>query len=98
MTVLYGVLALIALQRLAELVYANRNTRRLLARGGVEIGERHYPLFILLHGGWLAAMVVLVPAATPPSWPLIGVLAVLQGLRIWVIAALGPYWTTRIIT
>ena len=23
---------------------------------------------------------------------------VLQGLRVWVLATLGPYWTTRIIT
>jgi methyltransferase len=31
-------------------------------------------------------------------WGLVAVFAVLQGLRVWVIATLGPYWTTRIIT
>lgn len=97
-TPLYIVLALVALQRLAELAWSARNTRRLLARGAVEIGRRHYPLFVLLHASWLIAIAVTVPADTAPSWPLLGVFIVLQGLRIWVVATLGPWWTTRIIT
>jgi methyltransferase len=28
----------------------------------------------------------------------LGVFAVLQGLRIWVLASLGPFWTTRVLT
>jgi methyltransferase len=92
------ILLLVALQRLCELVYAQRNTSRLLARGAVEIGRRHYPLFILLHGSWLLALFVLVPADAPIDWPLLAVFVVLQGLRIWVVATLGPYWTTRILT
>jgi methyltransferase len=94
----YWILALVALQRLAELVYAASNTRRLKARGAIEIGAAHYPLFILLHGGWLLSLAILVPPDTPPNWPLIGVFIVLQCLRVWVVATLGPYWTTRIIT
>ena len=98
MSVLWITLALVALQRLGELAYAAHNTRRLFARGAVEIGRRHYPLFILLHGGWLVALAASVPAATPPSWPLLGLFLLLQGGRIWVVATLGPYWTTRIIS
>lgn len=98
MTVLYWILLFVVVQRLAELVWAARNTRRLLARGAVEIGARHYPLFVLLHASWLIAIAVTVPAETPPSWPLLGVFALLQCLRMWVVATLGPYWTTRIIT
>jgi methyltransferase len=97
-SILWITLALVALQRLGELAYAARNTRRLLARGAVEIGRAHYPLFILLHGGWLVALAVLVPAAAPPSWPLLGLFLLLQAGRVWVVATLGPYWTTRIIT
>jgi methyltransferase len=92
------ILLLVALQRLGELVYAQRNTSRLLARGAVEIGRRHYPLFILLHGSWLLALFVLVPADAAIDWPLLAFFVVLQGLRIWVVATLGPYWTTRILT
>ena len=42
----------VALFRVAELILAQRNTKRLLANGGSEFGRRHYPLFVLLHGGW----------------------------------------------
>lgn len=98
MSSLWIVLGLVVAQRLAELAYAQHNTRNLLARGAVEIGREHYPLFILLHGSWLIAIAVLVPAAAPPSWPLLALFALLQAGRVWVIATLGPYWTTRIIT
>jgi methyltransferase len=95
---LIWILALVVIQRLAELVLAARNTRRLLARGAREVGRDHYPLFILLHASWLIAIAVATPPRTGPSWPLIGVFAVLQLLRVWIIATLGPYWTTRVIT
>jgi len=79
-------------------VLAEQNTRRLLGEGGREVGRGHYPLFIALHGTWLAAIAMTTPLATQPDWPLIGVFVVLQVLRVWVIATLGRYWTTRIIT
>jgi methyltransferase len=97
-SVLWIVLALVALQRGIELVYASRNTRRLLEAGGTEIGARHYPLFVLLHASWLVAMAVFIPPQSPPNWWLLGLFAVLQALRVWVVRTLGPYWTTRIIT
>ena len=97
MTILYGVVVLVALQRLAELAVARRNTRRLMARGGVEYGARHYPLIVGLHAAWLASLVLLVPGDQPVSWPLIGVYAGLQGIRYWAIRSLGPNWTTRIV-
>ncbi len=89
---------LIAAQRLAELAYARRNTRRLLAAGGVERGAGHYPLFVLLHGAWLAVLFLLVPADAPVIWPLLAAYGLLQLGRVWVIASLGRYWTTRVIT
>jgi methyltransferase len=94
----YIVIGLVVVQRLAELVYAERNTRALRARGAVEIGRAHYPLIVLLHAAWLVAVTLLLPADLHIDWILIGVFAVLQGLRVWVLAALGPYWTTRIVT
>lgn len=91
-------IALVALQRCAELVRAGRNTRLLLAEGAKETGAAHYPLFILLHGAWLATMFILTGPNPEPRWALLALFAVLQGLRVWVIATLGPYWTTRIVT
>jgi methyltransferase len=95
---LVWVLSLVAAQRLAELALAASNTRRLLARGAREVGRAHYPLFVLLHASWLVAIAVTTPIDRQPYWPLIGVFIVLQLLRVWVVATLGPYWTTRIIT
>ncbi len=92
------VVGLVALQRLGELILANHNTTRLLARGGHEVGRDHYPLMVLLHASWLIAIVAMTPLDTWPNWWLIGVFVVLQILRVWVIATLGPFWTTRIIT
>jgi methyltransferase len=94
----HAVIVLVALQRLAELVYANRNTRVLIARGAREAGAGHYPLFILLHGGWLIAMLVMTQPNPTPRWAWLAVFAVCQGFRGWVLMHLGRYWTTRIIT
>lgn len=95
---LYAVVALVALQRIGELVYAARNTRRLLRRGGVEHGAGHYPLFVALHGSWLAALILTVPPSAVPNLTLLLIFVLLQLARVWVVASLGPFWTTRIIT
>lgn len=89
-------IAFLVLQRLGELVLARRNTRRLLARGAVEHGAAHYPLIVALHAAWLLA-ICLWGWSRPvgPGW--LGVFAVLQLCRLWVLASLGPRWTTRII-
>ena len=54
----------VALFRVAELILAQRNTKRLLANGGREFGRRHYPLFVLLHGGWLLVLFFDIPSST----------------------------------
>ena len=95
---LWPVLAAVAAQRLGELWLANRNTRRLLAEGAVEVGVGHYPLFVLLHASWLAAIALMTPTTTVPNLWLLTAYAVLQLGRLWVIATLGRFWTTRIIT
>ena len=95
---LWPVLAAVTAQRLWELWLANRNMRRLLAEGAVEVGAGHYPLFVLLHSSWLAAIALMAPAATVPNPWLLAAYAVLQLGRLWVIATLGRFWTTRIIT
>ncbi|HUO89817.1 MAG TPA: isoprenylcysteine carboxylmethyltransferase family protein [Rhizomicrobium sp.] len=95
---IYIVLALVALQRLIEVAYAERNTRALLARGAVEVGRAHYPLIVLLHAAWLAAIALFLPPQAVIHWWALSLFVALQLVRIWVIATLGPYWTTRIIT
>ena len=92
------VLVLVALQRIAELAYAERNTRALRARGAVEIAAYQYPFIVAFHLAWFVALLFLLPQAPAPHWWLLAVFALLQLARIWVLVTLGPYWTTRIIS
>jgi methyltransferase len=91
-----AVLALVTMQRLAELVIARRNTRRLLAKGAFEASPAHYPLMVILHAAWLAGLWLLA-WNRPINLPLLAVFALLQAARVWVLLALGERWTTRII-
>jgi methyltransferase len=47
---------------------------------------------------WLMAVLWLLPAPLTIYWGWIAVFVLLQAARVWVIASLGPYWTTRIIS
>jgi methyltransferase len=90
------ILALVTLQRLGELVLARHNTRALLARGGLEIGARHYPLIVAVHAAWLIALWMFGRDQEVDLLAL-ALFIVLQGLRVWVLVTLGARWTTRII-
>jgi methyltransferase len=94
---LWLLVGFVVLQRLAELLYASSNTRRLIAEGAVEHGRSHYPLFILLHGAWLASLLIWVPEDQSPLPGLVILFFVLQALRVWILLSLGARWTTRII-
>jgi methyltransferase len=97
-TWLYAALVFVAAERLGELVWAGRNTRRLFRQGAVEADGAGYPFVVVLHAGWLGTMALLVPATATPRWPLLGLFGMLQLVRLWVIASLGRFWTTRILT
>jgi len=88
--------AFLVVQRLAELGYAQWNTARLRAQGGVEFGARHYPLMVALHAFWLLGLWLLGhDRGVDPLW--LAVFILLQVGRVWVIASLGRRWTTRVI-
>lgn len=94
--------AAVALERLAELVVSRRNAAWSLANGGVETGQRHYVVMVLLHTGLLAGALVEVWWRRPDFVPLLGatmLTAVLasQALRWWCITTLGRRWNTRVI-
>ena len=97
MTGAIALLLFVTAQRLAELILARRNTARLLARGAVEIAPEHYPLIVLLHAAWLAAL-WWYGSSQSVSVPWLVVYIALQALRVWILASLGERWTTRIIS
>jgi methyltransferase len=91
-----AVLAFVTLERLAELLLSQRNTKRLLARGAYEVAPEHYPFLVLLHASWLALLWVFGPGPPIELVPL-AIFALLQVARVWVISTLGERWTTRIV-
>jgi len=92
------ILAFVALQRGAELIYSSRNAARLRQRGGIEFGRSHYPFMVLLHAAWLVAIAIGVWRNPIVRTVPLTMYAVLQILRVWVLATLGPFWTTRVIS
>lgn len=97
-TAVTWVLVYIVVQRLAELVHANRNTRRLLREGGQEHGADHYQYFIFLHSAWIAVIALLVDPQQAIHPALLALFVSTQLLRLWTLASIGRWWTTRIIS
>jgi methyltransferase len=90
------ILGLVTLQRAGELALSRYNTRRLLARGAVEIAPRHYLLIVAVHAAWLISLWVF-GHDQPVNVVALILYLVLQGFRFWVMQTLGSRWTTRII-
>jgi methyltransferase len=97
-----ALIALIGVERLAELVVSKRNAAWSLARGGREYGFSHYPAMVVLHTGLLVGCLVEPIVADRPfipalGWPMLALVVASQALRWWCIATLGRQWNTRVI-
>jgi methyltransferase len=101
LTLLVLGVALVATQRLLELVLSRRNERRVRARGAVERGRGHYPLMVALHALWIASTLVegiLRGPDVPALWPVpLALFLLAQALRYWSVFSLGESWNTRIL-
>jgi len=101
--VLFTILvAAVALERLAELVVSKRNAAWSFERGGVETGQRHYLVMVVLHTGLLVGALLEVWLLRPEfhpalGYPMLALVVASQALRWWCIATLGPRWNTRVI-
>lgn len=92
----------VGLERVAELVVATRNAAWSFARGGVESGQRHYVVMVVLHTGLLIGALAEVwlrqPAFVPAlGWTMLALVLAAQALRWWCISTLGRQWNTRVI-
>lgn len=98
-----SLVAIVAVQRLWELLRSRRHERALLARGGREHARAQMPWMSALHGSWLLAMileVVLLGREARIGLALAAGLVFLvgQGLRLAAMSALGERWTVKVIT
>jgi methyltransferase len=94
--------AAIALERLAELIVAQRNLAWSRSQGGIEFGASHYPVMVVLHTGLLVGALVEVIGLHRPflpalGWPMLAIVLGAQGLRWWCITTLGQQWNTRVV-
>jgi len=97
-----GLIALVGLERLAELRLSLANTAWAKARGGREYGQGHYPPMVVLHTALLVGALVEVLALDRPflpalGWTMLALVAASQALRWWCIATLGKQWNTRVV-
>ncbi len=93
-------LAVLLVQRMLELRVAKRNEAWAREQGATEFGARHYPLFFVLHGGWMLGWLVegSNAEALPNLWWIwVLVFGLAQGLRYWAIGTLGRRWNTRVL-
>ncbi|MTD15810.1 hypothetical protein GIS00_17890 [Nakamurella sp. YIM 132087] len=94
--------ALVALERIVELVVSKRHLRWIADRGGVEYGAGHYPVMVVLHVGLLVGCVLEADLAMRPfepalGWSMFAVVVLSQALRWWCIGTLGKRWTTTVV-
>ena len=98
--IFYCVLAFVIIQRFVELRIAKRNEKAMLAKGAYEVGASHYKYMILLHTSFFISFLVEVAffkSIFTPYYVLLAVFILLQLLRVWCLASLGPFWNTKII-
>lgn len=93
--------AVVIVQRLTELRLAKRNEAWAREQGAVEHGAGHYPLFFVLHTGWLLAWPIEAwfggPQLASLWWLWLGAFVGAEALRYWAIGSLGQRWNTRIL-
>ena len=94
--------ALVGLERVAELVVSTRNAAWSRERGGIETGRGHFPFMVVLHTALLVGALVEAWARRPdvPSvlaWSMLALVIASQALRWWCISTLGRRWNTRVI-
>jgi methyltransferase len=100
--VYWVLLAIIAVERLVELIVSKRNADASLRDGGIESGRSHMlwvvALGVAFLGGCLAEPLALHRTFIPAvAWPMLAVVVAANALRWWCVVTLGQRWTMRVI-
>ena len=101
--VLFTILiALVAVERVVELIVSKRNLQWSAQHGGVEFGRSHYPYMVALHVFLLVGALVEVwvwqrPINPVLAWSMFAMVCLSQVLRWWCITTLGKRWNTLVV-
>jgi methyltransferase len=93
----------VILQRLAELVIAKRNEKKLFSLGAIEYDKAGYKVIVIMHTFFFISLIgeyVFLRNGIGLSsfWiPLFILFLFTQFIRYWALASLGEFWNTRII-
>jgi methyltransferase len=99
----HGIVLLVALQRGVEALVSRRNLRRLVERGGRRVERDGTAGLVLFHVAWFAAMLVEREAlgarllSGPALAAVVASLALVEALRVAVLATLGARWTIQVV-
>ena len=95
-------IAVIAVERVVELVVSRSNAARAGKHGAIEYGQDHFAWMKAAHASFLVACPLEVVVFDRPFVPLLGypmlALAVLaQVIRYWAVVSLGRRWNVRVL-
>ncbi|MDQ0208463.1 isoprenylcysteine carboxyl methyltransferase family protein [Alkalicoccobacillus murimartini] len=102
MIFVYVFIAVVIVQRLAEVGVARSNERWMKDQGAFEAGASHYPVMVAMHCCFFVSLLVEVTWIKTSSWTLwsvvpLAIFLVAQMIRVWALVSLGKFWNTKII-
>jgi len=98
-----AIVAVVALDRLVELLRSLANVRRLVARGAIVVPRDGTAGMIAFHSLWLVALAcerLFLSARMPEqgvALTLAATVLLIVAARVWVLATLGRRWTVRVV-
>lgn len=101
MIAVYLFISLVVVQRVVEVLIANRNAKWIKGQGGYEAGREHYKYIVALHMLFFLSLLIEVSITkhTFIVWSIfpLAVFILAQIGRVWALASLGRFWNTRIM-
>jgi len=101
MNLFWIIIAILAIQRLLELLIARRNEKYARAKGAREYDEKGYKVIVLMHIAFFISLIseyIYLGKTLSHYWaPLLIIFLLAQVLRYWAISSLGYYWNTKIL-
>lgn len=97
------VISAVIIQRVVELIYSASNEKKLLRRGAIEFGKRHYKYIVLMHSLFFISMSAeffltsMNDKLNIINYLFLVIFIFLQAGRIWVLISLGEFWNTKIL-